>query len=425
MAAAVFLASTFALLFIATPIFIAILAPTFMSIAAFGNPVPEIAYTQRLAEGINSFALLAIPLFIFAADVIARGEIGERLLRMVESFLGHITGGVAITTAVACALFGAISGVGAAAVVSIGPIVYPALMRQGYSQSFAVGLILASSTLAMLIPPSVAIIIYALQTNESVGQVFLSGLSAGVLLTLAFAIYAYIYAKIHGIGRQERVGWAERWVRIREAFWALGLPIIIFGGIYSGAFTPTEAAGAACVYAIIVETLIYRQLRIRDILNVSSTSAMTIATLMVLISAGSVLTYYLTLEQVPQIISQVLAGHSSIVILLLLNVIFLLAGMFIDPSSAIIVFSPLIYPAAMAAGIDPIHLGAMIVLNVSIGMITPPMGMNIFLGIMTFKVSYMQAVRGSIPFIIVSLIVLALVTYVPVLTTWLPQAVFG
>lgn len=425
MPAAVFLIATFGLLFLATPVFIAILAPTFLSIAAFGQPVPEIAFIQRLTEGINSFSLLAIPLFIFAADVIARGEIGERLLRMVESMLGHVTGGVAITTAVACALFGAISGVGAAAVVSIGPIVYPALLRQGYSQSFAVGLILASSTLAMLIPPSVAIIIYALQTNESVGQVFLSGLSAGVLLTFAFAVYSWAYAKTRGIGKQEKAAWPERWQRFREAFWALGLPAIIFGGIYSGVFTPTEAAGAACVYAIIVETLIYKQLRLREILNVSTNSAMTIATLMVLISAGSVLTFYLTLEQVPQTIAQILEGQPVFVILLLLNIIFLIAGMFVDPSSAIIVFSPLIYPAALAAGIDPIHLGAVIVMNVSIGMITPPMGMNIFLGIMTFKVSYMTAVRGSIPFILVALAVLGFVTYIPILTTWLPDLAFG
>lgn len=425
MPAAVFLITTFGLLFLAAPIFISILAPTFFAIEVFGQPVPQMAFTQRLVEGINSFALLAIPLFIFSADIISRGQIGARLLAMVESMLGHLTGGVAITTAVACALFGAISGVGAAAVVSIGPIVYPALLRQGYSRSFAVGLILASSTLAMLIPPSVSIIIFALQTNGSVGQLFLSGLSAGVLLTAAFAFYAWAYAKTKGIGKTPRASASERLKATREGAWALGLPGIIFGGIYTGAFTPTEAAGAACIYAIVVETLVYKQLKLREILNVSSQSAMTISTLMILISAGSVLTFYLTLEQVPQQVSQILQGQPAFVILLLINVIFLLAGMFVDPSSAIIVFSPLIYPAAIAAGIDPVHLGAVIVLNVALGMITPPMGMNIFLGIMTFKVSYMEAVRGSLPFILVALGVLVLVTYIPVLTTWLPKLAYG
>ena len=260
MAAPFFLGAVVLLLTISAPVFIVILAPTFMAIEGFGQAVPALAFVQRMVEGINQFSLLAIPLFIFSADVIARGEIGERLLRMVESLIGHVTGGVAITTAVACALFGAISGVGAAAVVSIGPIVYPALIRQGYSRGFAVGLILSSSTLAMLIPPSVAIIIYALQTNGSVGQVFLSGLSAGVVFTAMIATYAYVYARVKGIGRQPRAGRRERIDAFRNAFWALGLPAIIFGGIYSGVFTPTEAAGAACVYAIVVETLVYRRL---------------------------------------------------------------------------------------------------------------------------------------------------------------------
>ena len=408
MAAPFFLGAVVLLLTISAPVFIVILAPTFMAIEGFGQAVPALAFVQRMVEGINQFSLLAIPLFIFSADVIARGEIGERLLRMVESLIGHVTGGVAITTAVACALFGAISGVGAAAVVSIGPIVYPALIRQGYSRGFAVGLILSSSTLAMLIPPSVAIIIYALQTNGSVGQVFLSGLSAGVVFTAMIATYAYVYARVKGIGRQPRAGRRERIDAFRNAFWALGLPAIIFGGIYSGVFTPTEAAGAACVYAIVVETLVYRRLGLREVFR-----------------AGSVLTYYLTLEQVPQYVTAIVGDNGPLVILALVNVIFLVAGMFVDPSSAIIVLSPLIYPAAMGAGIDPVHLGAVIVLNVSIGMITPPMGMNIFLGVMTFRISYFEAVKGVMPFIAVSLLTLGLITYIPELSVWLPGFVFG
>lgn len=425
MNAAIFLVFTFSLLFLSVPIFVALLAPTLLAINIFAHPVPEISFAGRLVEGINSFTLLAIPLFIFAADVIARGEIGGRLLRLVEAQIGHVTGGVAIATAVACALFGAISGVGAAAVVSIGPIVFPALIRQGYSRSFALGLILVSSTLAMLVPPSVVILIFALQTTESVSRLFLSGLCAGLILTAAIALYAYVYARLHGIGQHPRASTAERRTAMREARWALGLPVIIFGGIYSGAFTPTEAAAAACVYAMVVETAVYRQLRFGQLFNVSSSSAMTIATLMILISAGSVLSYYLTLEAVPQMISGVLGDQSQIVILLLINVIFLIVGMFIDPSSAVIIFSPLIYPTALAAGIDPIHLGALVVLNVSIGMVTPPMGMNLFLGCMTFQVSYFEAVRGVWPFVVVALITLALVTFVPSLTAWLPHALLG
>jgi len=322
-------------------------------------------------------------------------------------------------------MFGAISGVGAAAVVSIGPIVYPALLRQGYSRGFTVGLILSASTLAMLIPPGVAMILYSLQTMSSVGSVFLAGLSAGVLFTAALAVYAYLYARIKGIGRQPKASWDERLLSLKRAGWAMGLPVIIFGGIYTGTFTPTEAASGACVYAIFVETLIYRQLKFSQLLKVSSESAMVIASLLILIAAGSAMTYYLTLENVPQVISGILEGHSRVVVLLIINAAFLVAGMFVDPNSAIIVLTPLVFPVTESLGIDPVHLGAVIVLNVAIGMISPPFGLNIFIGMMTFKVPYLEIVRSVLPFIGLALMVLALVTYVPVLVTWLPELVMG
>ena len=410
---------------ISAPIFLAILAPTLISFELFGPSIPSMAIVQQMMQGINKFSLLAIPLFIFAADIIARGEIGERLLNLVESAIGHVTGGVAITTAVACAMFGAISGIGAAAVVSIGPIVYPSLLKQGYSRGFTVGLILSASTLAMLIPPGVAMILYSLQTMSSVGSVFLAGLSAGVIFTAVLAAYAYIYAHIKGIGRQPKATWEERWVSLKRAGWAMGLPAIVFGGIYSGTFTPTEAASGACVYAIFVETLIYRQIRFFDLLRISSESAKVIATLLILIAAGSAMTFYLTLENVPQAISGILEGQSRIIVLLTINAVFLLAGMFVDPNSAIIVLTPLVFPVTETLGIDQAHLGAIIVLNVAVGMISPPFGLNIFIGMTTFKVPYLEIVKSVLPFIVLALIVLALVTYVPALVTWLPERVMG
>jgi C4-dicarboxylate transporter DctM subunit len=406
---------------ISAPIFIAVLAPTLLTFELFGPPIPSMVLVQQMLQGINKFSLLAIPLFIFAADIIARGEIGERLLGLVESFIGHYTGGVAITTAVSCAMFGAISGVGAAAVVSIGPIVYPTLLKQGYSRGFAVGLILSASTLAMLIPPGVAMILYSLQTMNSVGDVFLSGLSAGAIFTAALALYAYSYARVRGIGRKEKESWSARYISFKRAGWAMGLPAIIFGGIYTGTFTPTEAAAGACAYAMFVETIIYRQLQFGELFNLSSRSAMVIATLLILISAGSAMTYYLTLENVPQAIAGMLEGHSRISVLLMINVVFLIVGMFIDPNSAIIVLTPLVYPVAQALGIDPMHLGAVVVLNVAIGMITPPFGLNIFIGMTTFDVPYLEVVKSLVPFIAVALFVLVLITYVPILVTWLPQ----
>ena len=421
----VFALIAFALFAISAPIFLAILVPTIVSFELFGPPIPSTVLAQKMMQGINKFSLLAIPLFIFAADIISRGEIGKRLIKLVESMIGHITGGVAITTAVTCALFGAISGVGAAAVVSIGPIVYPALIRQGYSRGFALGLILSASTLAMLIPPSVAMILYSLQTLSSVGSVFLGGLAAGIIFTALLAAYSYAYARILGIGRLEKTSWNERLTNLKRSGWALGLPAIIFGGIYSGTFTPTEAAAGACVYAMVVETLVYRQLRVRELFKVSQESAAVIATLLILITAGSVMAYYMTIENVPQAISGGLEGRTAFEVLLLINVLFLVAGMIVDPNSAIIVLTPLIFPAAEALGIDPVHLGAVVVLNVAIGMISPPFGLNLFIGVTTFKVPYWEAAKSVWPFILVALVALAIVTYVPDLVMWLPRLAMG
>lgn len=420
MPAAVFTAVALLLLLTATPIFIAVLAPTMLALEIFGPPIPSMILAQRAVEGINKFSLLAIPLFLFAAEIISRGQIGTRLLAMMESLIGHITGGLAIATVLACALFGAISGIGAAAVVSIGPIVYPSLLRQGYSRGFSVGLILSASTLAMLIPPSVAMILYSLQTNTSVGAVFLSGLAAGLIFTAALAAYAYVYARWRGIGSLPRQPLGAMIKSVRRAFWAIGFPVIIFGGIYGGVFTPTEAAASACIYAMVVETLIYRQLKVRELFHVANESAVVIATLLILIAAGSAMTYYLTLQGVPQALASILGGSERFVVLLLINVIFLVAGMLVDPNSAIIVLSPLVFPAALAAGVEPIHLGAVIVMNIAIGMITPPFGLNIFIGMATFRVGYGEIVRSVLPFIGIAILALIVVTYAAQATQWLP-----
>jgi len=409
------------LLLISAPVFIAILAPTFLSFELFGPPMSAMVLTQQMMQGINKFSLLAIPLFMFSADIISRGEISSRLLRVVETTVGHLTGGIAITTAVTCALFGAVSGIGTAAIVSIGPIVYPALLKQGYSPGFSAGLILSASTLAMLVPPGVAMILYALATTTSVGGVFLAGLSAGVIFMLLLTIYCYLYAVTKKVGRQPRASWRERIESVKHAGWSLGLPVIIFGGIYAGTFTPTEAASGACVYSLFVELIVYRKLKFRELFDVTVKSSVMIASLLILLTAGSALGYYLTLQDVPQVMAGLMEGNSVNELLLSINVIFLLAGMFIDPNSAIIVLTPLFAPIAQALGIDPLHLGAVIVMNVAIGMVTPPFGLNLFVGVVTFRVPFLELSRSMLPFIGISLVALMLVSYVPILVTWLPR----
>ncbi|MEM8853508.1 MAG: TRAP transporter large permease [Pseudomonadota bacterium] len=423
MAIPVLVVSAFALLLIGAPIFLSIMVPTFITFEAFAPPIPPMVLPQRMVDGVNKFSLLAIPLFIFAADIIARGQIGARLVAMVESYCGHVRGGLAIATIIACALFGAMSGIGPAAVVSIGPIVFPALIRQGYTRGFAVGLIVTSSTLAMLIPPSVAMILYALQTNTSIGAVFLAGIGSGAVFAAMLCLYAYVYARRHNIATDRRAPWRERLKKTKEAAFALGLPVIILGGIYGGAFTPTEAAAFACVYAMIVEVLIYRKLSVMDLFRISSTSAGTIAVLLILVAAGTALTYYLTLSQVPQQVTQSLSGASSVEILLIINLLFLIAGMFADPNSLIIVLTPLIYQAALASGIDAVHLGTVIVANVALGMVSPPFGLNIFIAITTFRVSYIEVVRAVLPFIALMLFVLVLITYIPAISLFLPRLI--
>lgn len=423
MAVLLFAFSALFLLAIAAPVFIAILAPTLMSFELFGPPIPAMALTQQMMQGVNKFSLLAIPLFMFSADIISRGEIGDRLLRLVETTVGHLTGGVAITTAVTCALFGAVSGIGTAAIISIGPIVYPVLLKQGYGPGFSAGLILSASTLAMLVPPSVAMILYSLASNSSIGGVFLAGLSAGLVYMGLLTLYCYLYARVRQTARQPRASWRERLDSLKEAGWSLGLPAIIFGGIYAGTFTPTEAASGACVYSLFVETIVYRKLKLRELFDVTERSAIVIASLLILLTAGSALAYYMTLQDVPQLIAGLMEGSSVTQILLSINVVFLVAGMFVDPNSAIIVLTPLFAPIAASLSIDPLHLGAVIVLNITIGMMTPPFGLNLFIGMATFRIPFLEISRGILPFIGIALAALVLVSYVPILTTWLPRAI--
>lgn len=271
----------------------------------------------------------------------------------------------------------------------------------------------------MLIPPGVAMILYALQTNASIGAIYLAGLMAGTVFTSVLCAYAYVYAWINKVETVKKLSWPARWDATKTAIWALGLPVFVLGGIYGGAFTPTEAAAFAVVYAVIVECAI-RSMPFSEVFRAANQSVGTISVLLILIAAGTALNYYLTLSHVSQKVTTLLAGASMIEILLIINVVFLITGMFVDPNSAIIVLTPLIFQAAASAGIDPIHLGAIIVANVALGMVSPPFGLNLFIGITTFRVNYKEVVTAVASFIILMLIVLALITYISAIVLWLP-----
>ena len=246
----------------------------------------------------------------------------------------------------------------------------------------------------------------------------------GLIFTFILSIYSYVYARIKNVGKAEKKSWRERWGSIKAGGWSLGLPMIIFGGIYTGTFTPTEAAAGACAYAIFVEMLVYRTLTFYGLFKISEKSSIIIASILILLAAGSVMSYYLTLEGIPQYVAGILQGRSLIEVLLVINVLFLITGMLVDPNSAIIVLTPLILPAAQALNIDPVHLGAVVVFNIAIGMITPPFGLNLFMGMITFKVGYSEIIKSVWPFVLIAIFALAITTYVPALIMWLPQ-MFG
>lgn len=412
------------LLLFSMPIFLSLLLPAIAGLSWFDLGMPSVSVVQHAVNGLSTPALLAVPLFMFAADVIAGGEIADRLVALMEAAIGHISGGMAIATILTLMLFGAISGVGVAAIVSIGPIAYPVLLKRGYGRGFALGLILSGATLSMLIPPSVAMIIYGLQANQSIAQTFLAGLGAGIVFGALLIVYTVLYVRVRKLPNVQKFDLSLLIKATRRAVLALLFPLIILGGIYGGITTVTEAAAVSVGYAILVEIYVYKRLTWRKLIAIARSSSRVIAMVMILIVGGSLLTWYLTLEQVPQLIASLSVFDNSVIVLLVINLIFLIAGMFVDVNSAIIILTPLVLPAALKVGIDPIHLGAIISLNVAIGMISPPFGMNLFVGMATFKFSYKEAVKAIAPFLMLMLIALAIVTYIPASTMWLRDLVY-
>lgn len=415
----------FVFLFLGFPIFLTLIISSAATFLHFYSNLDPGIISQRLVMGIDKFSLMAIPFFIFAAEVMSEGEIGKKLVKLTKTLVGHLRGGFAIAVVLACLIFGAISGAGSAAVVAIGTLVYKPMIESKYGDKFSLGVVLSSSTLAMLIPPSIAYVLYATVTGASIGVLFMSGLQAGIFVGLVYTVYCYIYAKKYNIPLEPKATVKEAMVSIKSALWALGLPIVIIVGIYGGVTTPTEAAAIAAVYAIFVEMFVYKSINLKKLIDISVSSGKMIAMLMVLIAAGSVLSWVMTTAQVPQTLARLLGGSSKIVVLIIINAIFLVAGMLIDPNSAVIVLTPLIYPTAQVVGIDVVHLATIIVFNLAIGMLTPPFGLNIFIGSAVLKTSYEKTVSGVLPFILLSIVILILVTYIPALSLWLPKVLLG
>ncbi len=407
--------------------FLVLGVPTLAIKQVFYGQLPDLVLVQKLVGGIDHTTLLAIPFFIFAAELMSSGQIAKRLVGLVRSLTGHLRGGIGHTTIGGSMAFGSVSGSAPATVAALGRMVYPELRKSGFSEKFSLGLIVSSAETALLIPPSITFIVYGWMTGTSIARLFVGGLTIGIVLGLAFAVLVMWRARADNISGSRKTSWAERGQALQEAGWALGLPVIILGGIYSGVFTPTEAAAVSVVYAILVEALIYRNLNFSRLVVITERSAISTAIIFVLLAFGGLLSYFITLAQVPTAIGDFLVNIDAGVIefLIIVNICFLIAGMFIDPNSALLILVPPLFPVATALGIDPVHFGMIVTLNICIGMITPPFGLDIFVASSTLERPVVEIVKGVWPFIVANLVVLGIVTYVPEISLFLPRLIFG
>jgi C4-dicarboxylate transporter DctM subunit len=398
------------------------------------------------------YTLLAIPFFVLASSFMSTGGVARRIIRFSIALVGHLPGGLAIAGVFACMMFAALSGSSPATVVAIGTIVIAGMRQVGYTRDFAAGVIAVAGTLGILIPPSIVMVVYASATDVSVGRMFLAGVIPGLMAGFMLMLTIYIMARVKNLPRGEWLGWGEVWASGRDAGFGLMLIVIILGGIYGGIFTPTEAAAVAAVYAFLIACFVYRDMGPlargegernltlldrpialvtaffhRDIRNTLFESGKLTVTLMFIIANALILKHVLTDEQIPQQIAGAMldAGFGPVMFLVIVNVILLIGGQFMEPSGLIVIVAPLVFPIAMELGIDPIHLGIIMVVNMEIGMITPPVGLNLFVTSGVAGMPMMRVVRAALPFLAVLFVFLIMITYIPIISTWLPTMMMG
>ncbi|MGD9665949.1 MAG: TRAP transporter large permease [Synergistaceae bacterium] len=408
-----------------TPIYIALSLPSFVNIIASGYD--GMVMIQRFFGGIDRFSLMAIPFFILAADVMGRGGMSKRIINLAEVFLGRFYGGTATATVVACLVFGALSGSSPATVCAIGGITYPMLLKNGYPKHFAAGTVCSASSLAIVIPPSITMIVFASTAGCSVGDLFIAGIIPGIIMGLIFIAYCYYFARKHNIRSEKNYSAKDKVKALTECIWALGVPIIILGGIYGGVFTPTEASTVAAVYAILVSMFIYKEMSLKELYLTCLKSALTTAQVMILVSAASTLSWVLTVNQVQEIFLNFISAFLSYpwIVLLIMNIILVLAGMFMDAVPFVLLLTPLFMPIFLQMGYSPIHLGMLMTVSGALGMYSPPFGLNIFVGMGVFKESFSTIARAVVPFVFLGIISMLLITYIPQLSLWLPALMRG
>ena len=382
---------------------------------------------QQVITGVTPPALVCVPMFILSASIITSGESAGRLIRMIKTFVGHLPGGLPITTNASCTLFGAVSGSTQATVAAIGGTMRPMLLEAGYKSSFTLGLIINSSDIAFLIPPSIGFIVYGVATSTSIGMLFLAGVFPGLMILLMFSTYCFVYSKIKGVGVLPKSSWAERWTAIRDGLPVMGFPFIIVGGIYAGYFSPTEAAAASVAYAIVLEMLVYRSLTMARLVDAFLQTGVITGVVFILVGAGQAFSWMIGFMQIPQQLLPPLFGTDPTMlrVILIVVVVYFVACMFVDPIVAIFILSPIFQPYVVSAGVDPILLGTLVTLQAAIGSATPPFGCDIFTAQLIFRRPYTEVIGHALPFLLMLILATVLLVVFPQIALFLPYLAMG
>jgi len=386
--------------------------------------VPLEAVALKLFTGIEKFEIMAIPFFILAGNFLTHGGVARRMINFAASMVGHWHGGLALAGVMACALFAAVSGSSPATVVAIGSILLPGMVKAGFPMKFGAGVITTSGALGILIPPSIVMVMYSIATNTSVGSLFMAGVIPGIILAIMLGGTTWYRAKKFNYPRQPKASWLERFRTFRKAIWGLMLIIVVMGGIYSGIFTPTEAAAMSAVYSFFVAVFIYKDMRLKDVPKVLLNSANMSAMLLYIITNAVMFSFILANENIPQELTNWMIdmGLGHIAFLLAVNVLLLMAGNFMEPSSIMLIFAPIVFPIAMKLGIDPVHLGIIMVVNMEVGMCHPPVGLNLYVASGLTKMGITELTVAVWPWLLTMLVFLVGVTYWPTMSIWLPKA---
>ncbi len=387
--------------------------------------VPLESVALKLFTGIEKFEIMAIPFFILAGNFLTHGGVAKRMIRFASDMVGHFYGGLGLAGVVACALFAAVSGSSPATVVAIGSILLPAMVKAGFPNRFGAGIITTSGALGILIPPSIVMVMYSVSTNTSVGALFMAGVIPGLILATMLGLTTWYLARKNDYPRLPKASFVQRMKSFKESVWGLLLIVVVMGGIYTGIFTPTEAAAISAVYAFTIAVFVYKDMGLKDVPRVLLSSANMSAMLLYIITNAVLFSFLMTHENIPQAMADWLLdkGLGVITFLLFVNIILLVAGNFMEPSSIVLIFSPLLFPVAMKLGIDPVHFGIMMVVNMEVGMCHPPVGLNLYVASGITKMGITELTVAVWPWLLTMLVFLIIVTYWPGLSLWLPRAI--